>query len=127
MLTEPVTKNGRVTTEAAPALPARDEGTLRSLALQHIERVRKFKLDLAAFIVGMLVLSGIWALTEYQNSGGWPQRLSDNGMPGDWNPWILWVLLGWGFLVALDALKTYYRRPTSEAEIERQMERLRRG
>lgn len=104
---------------------ARGEEELRRLALQHLERVRRFRLAVASYALGMVVLTAVWALTEYHNSGGWPQRLSDDGRPGDWNPWILWVAIGWGFLVALDALKTYFRRPTTEAEVDREVERLR--
>jgi hypothetical protein len=33
-------------------------------------------------------------------------------------------VVGWGFLVALDALKTHFRRPSTEAEIEREVSRL---
>jgi hypothetical protein len=124
MLTKSPTNNDRVTLESVPTPATRDEETLRLLATEHLERVRKFKVDAAAFLVGILVISCIWAITEYQNSGGWPERLSDNGQPGDWNPWILWVILGWGFFVALDAIKTYFRRPTTEAEIEREVQRL---
>jgi hypothetical protein len=40
-------------------------------------------------MLGTTVIGAVWAITEYQNSGGWPHRLSDNGGPGDWNPWIL--------------------------------------
>ena len=123
MLTEPLTKNGRRAAESV-ARGVRGDETLRALAVQHLERVHRFKLDVAAFLLGTIVLSCVWAITEYQNSGGWPTRLSDNGQPGDWNPWILWVILGWGSLVALDALKTYFRRPTTEAQIEREVARL---
>jgi hypothetical protein len=56
------------------------------VAIQHLERVRRFKLDLAAFLLGTFVLTCVWAITEYENSGGWPSRLSDNGGAGDWNP-----------------------------------------
>jgi hypothetical protein len=124
MLAEPITKNDQVPRELVPSPATRDEETLRTLATEHLERVRKFKVDLAAYLVGIFVLACIWAITEYQNSGGWPERLSDNGQPGDWNPWILWVILGWGFFVALDAIRTYVHRPTTEAEIEREVERI---
>jgi hypothetical protein len=124
VLTEPVTKNGRVTPDLVPSPATRDEETLRTLATEHLDRVRKFKVDLAAYLVGICVLGCIWAITEYQNSGGWPERLSDEANPGDWNPWIFWVILGWGFFVALDAIRTYVRRPSTEAEIEREVERL---
>jgi hypothetical protein len=130
MVTEQTTENGRVETESTPPAIAPDERAaeeereLRELAIKQVERVRKFKVNLTAFLVGTFVLSCIWAITEYQNSGGWPERLSDGGNAGDWNPWILYVILGWGFFVALDAIKTYFRRPTTEAEIEREIERM---
>ncbi len=101
-----------------------DDATLRSLAVQHLERVRKFKLDLAVFLLGTVVIGAVWAITEYENSGGWPHGIGSQGNPGDWNPWFFWVVLGWGFLVGLDALKTYFRRPTTQAEIDREVERL---
>jgi hypothetical protein len=125
MPTESVTDNDRVAPELAPSPAVREEETLRLLAREHLARVRKFKEHLAAYLVGIVVLGGIWAITEYQNSDGWPERLSDKANPGDWNPWILWVVLGWGFFVALDGIKTYFRRPTTEAEIEHEVERLR--
>jgi len=121
MLETPVGTNGR-TTPPAPA--ARDGETLREQAVAHLERVRKLKFDAALFAVGILVVGGVWALTEYQNSGGWPARLSEHGNPGDWNPWIAYVVLVWGFLVVLDALKMYRHRPLKEGEIEREVERL---
>ena len=118
------TRNANGQTPLGPSLPPPRDEALRSLAIQHLERIRKLKLDFAAFLLGTVMIGAVWAITEYQNSGGWPQRLSDNGGPGDWNPWIIWAVFGWGFLVALDALKTHFRRPTTEAEIEREVSRL---
>ena len=66
----------------------------------------------------MTTLTGIWALVEWQDNGAF-ERLSDNGNPGDWEPWILYVALVWGFFLVLDVLKVYFDRPTTEAEIER--------
>ena len=34
------------------------------------------------------------------------------------------VALAWGLFVAVDALKVYFDRPTTEAEIDRQVRRL---
>ena len=51
--------------------------------------------------------------------------IEDHSQPGDWEPWIAYVALGWGLAVAIIALKTYFGRPTSEAEIERELERMR--
>jgi 2TM domain len=110
-----------------PAEPRPEDTELRQEAKAHLDRVRKFKADAAAFAIGIPVLTAIWAITEYQNSGGWPHRLSEQSNPGDWNPWILYVVLIWGFLLTLDAIRTFVRRPTTEAEIQREVEKLKRG
>jgi hypothetical protein len=106
--------------------PRAADGELREWARTHVERVRKLKRDIAIFVVGMATLTGIWAIVEWQSSGAL-ERLSDNGNPGDWDPWILYVALVWGFLLALDALRVYFDRPTTESEIDRTVERLRTG
>ena len=118
MGTEPGTA---VSTEFTPS----EVDDLRSLAVTQIERHRKLKLRAAAFGLGMLVLVPVWVIVEYLSVGGWPERLSNNGNPGDWNPWIVWVALGWGFYVLLTAVAIHVRRPTTEAEIQREMEHLR--
>ena len=82
------------------------------------------KRDVAIFLLGMATLTGIWALVEWQDNGPF-ERLSDNGNPGDWEPWILYVALVWGFFLVLDVLKVYFDRPTTEAEIDRAVERIR--
>lgn len=124
MLTERVVENGRIAPEALPPVLAPDESALRFMALRQVERVRNFKLHLASFLVGTMLIAGVWALTEYQNTNGWPQRLNDNGASGSWNPWILWVVLAWGLILAVHGLNTYFRRATTEAEIEREVTRL---
>ena len=125
MLTEPKTEP----TKVRPAIeirpePFREDEALRSLARRQAERVRSFKLHLAAFLVGMPVLTAIWALTEYLNADGWPERLSESAGEGNWNPWIFWVLLIWGGLLALQGVRTWFGGPPSEAEIDRELRRL---
>lgn len=109
---------------STPADPGPDQHPLRSVAIEQIERTRRLKLRTATFVLGMLVLTPVWLVTQYLHAGGWPERLSDNGNPGDWNPWIIWVALAWGFYLVVNALAIYFRRPTDDAEIEREMERL---
>ena len=125
MPTEMLSKT-RPTTPAPPA-GRRDEpvqdGELRAWARKHVERVRKLKRDLAIYVLGLTTLTGIWVLVEWQDNGGF-QRLSDNGNPGDWEPWVLYVALIWGFFLVLDALKVYFDRPATEADIDRELERL---
>lgn len=122
MLTTPVKRNGAGHLMTSPA--AREEETLRRVARKHAERVRSFKLHLTVFLVAMPIITGIWALTEYMNADGWPERFSESAGQGNWNPWILWVLLIWGGILAYDGVRTYFRRAPTDAEIEREVARL---
>ena len=123
MPTEMLTKREHVS--PAPPAPAVDpDSELRAWARKHVERVHKLKRDIAIYVLGMAALTSVWVLVEWQDNGGF-ERLSDNGNPGDWEPWILYVALIWGFFVALDALRVYYDRPATEAEVDRTLERMR--
>jgi hypothetical protein len=122
MLTKPATKNGRPLLEPAEVKP--DEG-LRRLALKQLERIRRFKLHLAVFALGMPALTAVWAVSEYMNADGWPDRFSESAETGSWNPWIVYVFAIWGGLLAIEGVRAYYGRPPTEAEIDREVERLR--
>lgn len=106
------------------AIAAGPDNELREWARKHVARVHKLERDIAIYLLGMATLTGIWAVVEWQDNGAL-QRLSDNSNPGDWNPWILYVALIWGFFVLLDALKVYFDRPTTQTEIDRAVERVR--
>jgi len=108
-----------------PPRPEPDD-ELRSLAVKQVVRIQKLRLLVASYVLGMLVLTGVWIGVEYLGSDGWPERLSTNGRPGDWSPWIVWVALGWGFYVAVSALAVHIRQPPAEVDVERELERLRR-
>jgi hypothetical protein len=105
--------------------PAGDEA-LRELAIRQVERVRSLKLHVIAFAFGSVALGGIWVLTEYLQDHRWPDRLADSGGPGTWNPWIFWAVGIWAVILGIHAIKTYSRRPATEAEIRRELERIRR-
>jgi hypothetical protein len=124
MLTEP--KTIRPAIEVVPRRSREDE-RLRALAIKQAERIRNFKVHLGVFLVGMPVVTAIWALTEYMNADGWPERLSDSAGEGSWNPWIFWVLLIWGGLLAFEGVKAWLGGPPSEAEIDRELKRLKTG
>lgn len=128
MPSELLTKDER-RTELPPLTPAaREDEELREWAHKHIERVRQLKLHAAAFVVGMLVLTPVWALTQWQDNGSFKHfDFSPDGTPGDWEPWILYVALIWGGIVALMAVKAYFDRPTTHEEIDREISRLTRG
>jgi hypothetical protein len=119
---ETLTKNGRAGSQTPPE-ELKDE--LREWARTHIERVRRLKLHVATFVVGMLVLTPIWALTQWHDNGAFKHfDFSPDGTPGDWEPWILYVVLIWGGILAIQALKTYFDRPTTTAQIDREIKRL---
>ncbi|HEY4620683.1 MAG TPA: hypothetical protein VIG93_03215 [Gaiellaceae bacterium] len=126
MPTETVTTNERVASEAVPGIVrSRDDETLRKLALRHLEHVRKFKLYLSVYVLSMLVLTPVWIVTQYETADGWLKHLSSRSRyPGDWDPWIIWVALIGAFLVAIAGFRAYFDRPTTEADVEREVERL---
>ena len=123
MLPETATRTNGA--KAEPVVPAPDDD-LRALAREQLERVRSFKLHAAIFAVAMPVLTVVWVLTEYFEDNTWPSRFTpDDGAPGNWDPWIVWVFLVWGTILAFDALRTYFRRPPTTDEVAREVERLR--
>jgi 2TM domain len=119
---ELLTKNEQTPMPAAKVVT---DSELREAARRQVERVRRLKMHVAAYVVGMILLTPIWALTQWATSGSFERWSTDHSQPGDWEPWIVYVALGWGLVVAIIALKTYFGRPTSEAEIDREVERMR--
>ena len=121
---ELLTKDERTASETVDTTTARED-ELREWARQHVERVRRLKMHVAAYVLGMVVLIPLWALVEWSDNGGF-QRLTfnDEGNPGDWEPWILYVALIWGLVVAIKALKVHFERPATEAEIDHELRRL---
>ena len=96
---------------------------LHEWARRHLQRVRQSKVDVALFVLGMIVLTPIWALVEWQSAGGF-ERFSDGEHPGDWEPWLLYIAIPWGLYVAYVALRTHFDRPTTRGDIEREVRRL---
>ena len=123
MPAEMLTNLERAASQTGPVTSGQED-ELRVWARKHVERVHRLKRDVAVFVLGMFALTVVWALVEWQDNGAF-ERFGGGDNPGDWEPWILYVALIWGFFLALDALKTYFDRPTTEVEIDRQIERLR--
>lgn len=120
MSAETITKNGQ--TAPVSASPPRDD-ELRQWAREHVERVHHLRKSVAYYVLGIIVLTPVWAVIQWQDNGAF-ERVSSQSNPGDWEPWILWVALVWGLLVAIDAVKVIFDRPITEAEIDRAVERL---
>jgi hypothetical protein len=81
---------------------------LREQALQRLRKKRDLVGHLVAYVVINAAFVGIWAF-----SGGgyfWPG----------------WILLGWGVGVVLNVWDVYFRRPITDADVDREVTRLRR-
>ena len=72
-------------------------------ARKRVEKKRKFKGDVVAYVVINAFLIGVWAATGFGYF--WPG----------------WVLAAWGVFLLLDAWNLYYRRPITEDDIEREL------
>jgi hypothetical protein len=104
-----------VTTEGLTQAVTSDE-ELRKEATASLKRKRKFGQNLLAYLTVNGVLWIMWALTD---------RSTDGSIP-----WPAWVSAIWGLFLLLDAWRAFARWPTSlfspitDAEIEREVERL---
>jgi len=108
-----------------PDVPA-DSGQLaRQQAIQQIDRRRRFWIRACVGTLGMIILVVIWALTEYHNAGGWPTNgfSQSSGIHDVWNYWIIYPAIAWVLLTAADAWLVFGRKPISESEIKREIER----
>ncbi|HZC70381.1 MAG TPA: 2TM domain-containing protein [Jatrophihabitans sp.] len=92
---------------ATPEQPAPAELPERESARRRLERKRKFYGDLVAYVVINAFLIVVWAVS------------------GDGYFWPGWVAGGWGVLLLLDAWSLYYRRPITEADVDRELQQRR--
>jgi 2TM domain len=120
------------TTNEKPAtvdsrLVASDEQRVRELAVEQIERKRRFRMRAFSAAAVGVVLVVIWAIVEYNDAGGWPTSgfSQSSGIHHEWNSWIVYPIVALGLAVAIDAWHTYRHKPISEGEIRREMDRLR--
>jgi protein-S-isoprenylcysteine O-methyltransferase Ste14 len=104
-----------------------DEQQVRELAVEQIERKRRFRMRAFGAAVVSVALVIIWAIVEYHNAGGWPTSgfSQSSGIHHEWNSWIIYPVVALALGVSIDAWHTYRHRPISESEIRREMDRLR--
>ncbi len=81
-------------------------GSDREQALQRIKKRRDFSGHLVAYLVVNAALWTIWAVTD----AGYP--------------WPAWVSGGWGIGLLLNAWDVYVRRPITDADVQREIDRL---
>jgi hypothetical protein len=82
-----------------------EDQDLREQARQRLQKRRDFSAHLVAYVVVNAMLIGIWAVT------------------GAGYFWPIWVLLGWGVGLVLNAWDVYFRRQITEADVDREIAR----
>jgi len=105
--------------------PADSEELFRQQAIKQIQRRRRFRIEAAMSAIGMIALVAIWAISEYHNAGGWPTHgfSQSSGIHDVWNFWIIYPIIGWVLILSGRAWDVYLRKPISESEIKREIER----
>jgi hypothetical protein len=101
--------------------------TVRSQAIKQIQQKRRFSVELISSSIGMVLLLMIWAISEYNNAGGWPTHgfSQSSGIPNVWNFWIIYPLIGWGLIMGARSRSVFGNKPISESEIEQEIKRQR--
>jgi hypothetical protein len=90
----------------APAGPDTVAQQRRAQAIEQIKRKNRFLYDIAVCFVINALLVLIWATT------------------GAGYFWPIWVILGWGALLAIHGYAVYRGNAITQAQIEREMKRL---
>ena len=83
---------------------------LRRFARRRLEGARRLKFHVSAWLLGMIVITPLNALIEWQDNGGF-ERLSGNSQPGSWDPWVLYIGGIWALVIAALAVIVYVDRP----------------
>jgi H+/Cl- antiporter ClcA len=111
--------------DVGPNAPASGDQVARREAIKQIERRRRFWVSTAAWTVVMILVAVVWAISEYHNAGGWPTSgfSQSSGIPNVWNYWIIYPFIAWVLGTAAGAWWVYGRKPVSESEIQREIER----
>jgi hypothetical protein len=83
-----------------------DETDLREEARKRVTKKRDLGAHVVVYIVVNAMLVAMWAIT------------------GAGYFWPAWIMLGWGVGLVLNIWDVYFRRPITEHDIDREMERL---
>jgi hypothetical protein len=97
----------------------------RRQAIAQIERKRRFWASTTVGTIVMILVAVIWATSEYHNAGGWPTGgfSQSSGIPNVWNYWIIYPAIAWVLAIVAHAWWVYGRKPISETEIQREIDR----
>ena len=82
------------------------EDDLRKQARRRLQKRSDLGAHVVSYVLINAMLVGIWAIT------------------GAGYFWPAWVMLGWGVGIALNVWDVFFRRPITEADIEREVKRM---
>jgi len=116
------------TTQPVTAHPLTEHvDVARREAIAQIERRRRFWTRDTIVTLIMVIVTVSWAITQYHSASGWPTHGFTQSswplVPHVWNVWIIWPTMVWVLWIAVDAWWTFGRKPITEAEIQREIER----
>ena len=113
--------------EKLEILDESDEEQVRAMAIKQIEQERHFHKHVIQYSIVSIVLAIAWVISEYNNADGWPTKgfSESSGTPHVWNLWIIYPVVVLAALLAIEAWNTYRRKPITEREVRREMDRLR--
>lgn len=97
------------TTSPHDQLEVIDDSDQRQLALMRLKKRRDFHGHLVAYVVVNAAVWTIWVVT------------------GAGDPWPAWITGLWGIGLLMNAWEVYGRRPVTEADVQREIERMHRA
>jgi glucose dehydrogenase len=83
---------------------------LRDHALMRLKKRRDFKAHVFAYVIVNAVVWGIWTVIGLSSHSWWP--------------WPVFVTLGWGMGLVMNAWDVYVRKPITEDELQREIKHL---
>ena len=83
---------------------------LRDQALIRLKKRRDFKAHAFVYVIVNAVVWGIWTVIGLSSHSWWP--------------WPVFVTLGWGIGLVMNAWDVYGRKPITEDELQREIEHL---
>jgi hypothetical protein len=83
---------------------------LREQALRRLTKRRELKTHAVVFTLVNLTVWGIWAAIAATSGSSWP--------------WPVFLTLFWGIGLAMNAWDVYFRKPITEQELRREIDRL---
>jgi fatty acid desaturase len=98
------------TEEQQDEVVATTPDALREQALRRIKKRRDFKAHAMVYALVNLVVWGVWVVIGLSSHSWWP--------------WPVFITLGWGIGLVMNAWDVYLRKPITEAELQREIDQL---